>query len=224
MCVSVVMLVLVDDALRRQTLHPAVLGEFGAIDPHGTVDNSAPEAAKPVTGVVAGHPGVEPVVPAVHPTDQVRPVDMTIREQSPPMPTSTGQHAVLVVPADHHQIDAIDLGCHRRSVDEVLPLDDLHLVDERRCRSDRQSRCFLRSAAVHDELVTAIRRNVSGFRPELSWAVSSSLQRAVSVRWPAETTGSPTRIVPGGCSSARTRDRREWPVRRHRVLRLTRRR
>ena len=161
MCVVVVVLVLVNRSAHGQAFDLTVFGEFDAIDVHPAVDDLAAKAAKSIGGVVARHPAVHSVVPSVHAANQVCPGDMAVGQQGTAVATSPGQHAVLVVPSNEDEIDAIDEACGRSPVSELIPLDDLHRVDKLRRPVDGRTGHFETRDSVHDGAVSSDLTNVS---------------------------------------------------------------
>ena len=136
MGVVVVVLVLVHGPIQRQALDPAVLGELDTIDVHRSVDDLASKATKPVRGVVARHAGVHSVVPPVYSADQVCAGDVAVGQPGAAVATSAGQHAVVLVPPDDDEVDAIDEARCRSPISELIPFDDFHRVDELGCAVD----------------------------------------------------------------------------------------
>ncbi len=71
--------------------------------------------------VVRADPGVEPVVPAVDPADEVVAGNVTVGHHRPTMETAPIEHRVLVVEAHDYKVDISDQHAHRRPIVEGAP-------------------------------------------------------------------------------------------------------
>lgn len=100
-----------------------VLDRIGVDEQLVTVDGRR-EALQAFAVVVGAHSAVDPVVPAVHAADQIRPGDMAVTQERTPVQTPSVQHVRSPVAPDDDELQRADMGAYRLVVGNVAPRGD----------------------------------------------------------------------------------------------------
>ena len=106
--VRVLVAALVQVGVERLGVAHEEVGHLGGVDEQAVAVDPAGELLQRLRVVVGADPGVDAVVPAVEPAEDVVSVDVAVGQQGATVEASSVEHGVLLPPADDDQVDPFD--------------------------------------------------------------------------------------------------------------------